>query len=439
MKYNTKLLFVLSLFLTGFIFPVSTPVSAQSTAGAQKIVERSDGRYETLEEHFMMHFHWDKTYFDPNYLTNGSELERLRAFIDGLDWNLVDRIEMYSYASPEGVYEHNLWLSRGRSNTMLKYITEHYPNMASKLTTDPRGESWEGLRDYVEADTYLSEASKTAIMKILDSDINVGTKKWRLERQADYKYLYKTYYPLLRNTGIMVVHFKRLPDPEPEPVPEPEPEPVIEPEPEPEPAPEIRAKETVLALKTNLLYDAVTALNFEVEVPIGRRYSLAVEDVFPWWEFKENKTAFQNWEMGVEGRYWFKSWTWNTQKLLGHFLGVYGMSGRGDLQFDDDPDKQWHYWSSGLTYGYVMPLGKKKHHWGNLEFSISAGYLRGKYQHYWPAEDYSELIRDPYKAGHANYIGPTKAKVSLVIPINIFTKRASAEANQKLKEAAYKE
>ena len=47
---------------------------------------------------------------------------------------------------------------------------------------------------------------------------------------------------------------------------------------------EKRPLNTVAALKTNLLFDAVTALNFEVEVPIGKRFSVMVEDVFPWWE-----------------------------------------------------------------------------------------------------------------------------------------------------------
>ena len=59
-----------------------------------------------------------------------------------------------------------------------------------------------------------------------------------------------------------------------------------------------------MALKTNLLYDAVTALNIEFEVPIGKQWSVAVENLFPWWEFN-NKYCFQLWEMGAEGRYWF--------------------------------------------------------------------------------------------------------------------------------------
>ena len=39
------------------------------------------------------------------------------------------------------------------------------------------------------------------------------------------------------------------------------------------------------ALKTNLLLDAVTAVNAEIEFPIGKHFSILVEDIFPWWSW----------------------------------------------------------------------------------------------------------------------------------------------------------
>lgn len=52
--------------------------------------------------------------------------------------------------------------------------------------------------------------------------------------------------------------------------------------PEPEPPKE---RFYTVAVKTNLLYDAVTALNAEVEFPVGKNFSVMVEDVFPWWNW----------------------------------------------------------------------------------------------------------------------------------------------------------
>lgn len=395
---------------------------------------------------FEIHFHWDNTVYDPDYLGNAQTVQSLVNAVDSIGVDRVISLTVRSQSSPEGVYEHNLWLSDHRAAEMRKIIAKYLPaELQDRTTVDPDGESWDRLRDYVYKDSKLSERSKQRIVDVIDADINVGTKKWRMDHILGtdaavgdiYKYLYKTYYPLIRNSVIITLY--TIPEPEPVvviPEPEPEPEPVVEPEPEPEPVviPDVRAKETIVALKTNLLYDAITALNFEVEVPIAHNFSVMVEDIFPWWEFSKNKYAFQNWEMGIEPRYWFKPWGWNTNKLLGHFVGLYGMSGRGDLQLDDVPDYQVHYWSAGATYGFALPLGKK--HWGNLEFSLSAGFLNSDYQHYYPTDTYDKLMRDPYDSGRISYFGPTKAKISLVIPINVYTKRAGAEATKQLKEAA---
>lgn len=186
---------------------------------------------------------------------------------------------------------------------------------------------------------------------------------------------------------------------------------------------EKRPLNTVVALKTNLLFDAVTALNFEVEVPIGKRFSVMVEDVFPWWE-TGNKYCFQVWEMGVEGRFWFKPWkSIGTEKLRGLFVGPYVMSGKYDFQFDRSINYQGEFWSVGLTAGYSLPLGKKK--WGNLEFSLSLGYLQSPYRHYLPTDDYAKLIHDPALDGtfYDIFLYPTKAKISLVVPLNFPTRK----------------
>ena len=253
-----------------------------------------------------------------------------------------------------------------------------------------------------------------------------------------YQYVLKNHFPSLRGTTMLSFYLKPqqaepayqevvivpVETPEVKEVPA-----VVEPVAPIEEPVEVKpkAKETFFALKTNLLYDAITMVNAEIEVPIGRRFSIMVEDVFPWWEFQKNKYALQNWEMGVETRFWFKKWGYDDRKLLGFFVGPYGMSGKGDIQWDKDLCYQATYVSAGLSGGFVIPLGKKKH-WGNMEFSLSAGWLRANYQHYQPAADYSALIRDPYNAGQVTYFGPTKLKVSLVIPINFATKRAAKYA-----------
>lgn len=167
-------------------------------------------------------------------------------------------------------------------------------------------------------------------------------------------------------------------------------------------------------LKTNLMYDAVTVVNAEAEFPIGRKISVAVEDVFPWWSAGPNdrKYCLQLWEMGVEPRWWFCR-TDRRDWLSGHFAGVYGMSGKYDFQNDDAICRQGYFWSAGLTYGYSLPVCR----FLNMEFSISAGYLRSHYRCYQPDGKYEHLYEDKDKAGRVSYVGPTKLKVSLVLPL----------------------
>lgn len=359
-----------------------------------------------------VHFRHDKYNLDMGYMGNSQSLQRFAHIVDSIGIERIDSVVIVSQSSPEGVYEHNLRLSRNRARTMSIYIQENHANLKDKVFIHPDGESWQQLRQYVVNDTKLKDATKEKVLAVIDADVNIGTKKWRMEQLPVYRYLYTTYYRRIRNSAFCILYYNEIPVVEPTPEPEPEPQP--EPEPEPQPVTvTITQERTLFALKTNLLYDALTVLNFEVEVPIGNKWSVAAEDVFPWWHI-DNKYALQMWEMGIEGRYWFKR-PQGTPVLNGHFIGLYGMSSKYDFQWRRDINYQGEYWSAGLTYGYAMPIGKRF----NLEFSISMGYLSTTYRHYVPTPQWEHLARDPYKQGRIGIIGPTKAKVSLILPINI--------------------
>ncbi len=180
-----------------------------------------------------------------------------------------------------------------------------------------------------------------------------------------------------------------------------------------------RERNTAFAVKSNVLYHAVTMFNVEVEVPVGKHISVLAEDVFPWWE-TGNKYCLQMLELGAEARWWFNGWERrSTSKLVGPFVGVYGMSAKYDFQNRSDVDYQGEYWSAGITGGWNFNLGREP--WGRLELSLGLGYLRTGYRSYLPTDIYDKLIRNPYKTGIAQFVGPTKAKVSIVIPVNFKT------------------
>ena len=55
------------------------------------------------------------------------------------------------------------------------------------------------------------------------------------------------------------------------------------------------ATHPLFALKTNLLFDVALIPNFEIEIPIGRHWSVNGEYMFPWWLLDGDKTALKSW------------------------------------------------------------------------------------------------------------------------------------------------
>lgn len=390
----------------------------------------------TSDSLFRMDFRWDSSVIDEEYRNNRAVFTSLDKTIKSLDIESIDSVVIVAKASPEGVLEHNNALARRRANAMRRYVSDRYPKLVPLLKVRAEGESWEELRSCVVSDGVMSQQEKQRVLRILDNEtISIGTRKWRLERDARYGYLYRTYYPILRNSTLLVIYVDG------EPVmpialnnpltPEMKPrklalaavEPVVVPVRDAE-TPATRRDTVLFALKTNMLYDALTVLNAELEVPISRHFSLAVEYLFPWWE-RNNKYCLQYLELGVEGRYWFRNNVHKADRLGGHFLGLYGMSAMYDIQNDYDPAYQGELWSTGLTYGYAMRVGKQKRI--SLEFSLSVGYLSTGYRNYFPADNYDELYINKLNIGRLRYFGPTKLKVSLVVPINIgYNKRGGS-------------
>lgn len=72
-----------------------------------------------------------------------------------------------------------------------------------------------------------------------------------------------------------------------------------------------------IALKTNLLFDAATILNGEIEVSLFDEFSIAAEIIHPWWVLKDKQHALQVRALNVEGRYWFSK----SGDLTGLFAG----------------------------------------------------------------------------------------------------------------------
>lgn len=178
----------------------------------------------------------------------------------------------------------------------------------------------------------------------------------------------------------------------------------------------------LLALKTNLLFDAALMPNVEIEVPVGKRWSVNGEYAFPWWQFDRGKYCMQVLMGGLEGRYWLGSRKSREdhEVLTGHFLGLYAGGGKYDLQWGEKGYQGEFFIAAGVSYGWATRIARHLH----LEFNIGIGLLRTDYRHYHARDNYQTLLWQ--ENGKYTWFGPTKAKISLVWLLNRRVKKGGS-------------
>jgi len=152
-----------------------------------------------------------------------------------------------------------------------------------------------------------------------------------------------------------------------------------------------------VAVKTNGLYWATTTPNAAVEFATGRKWTLELMGAYNPWTFS-NDRKMRFWFVQPEMKYWF------CEKFEGHFVGMHL---HGAQFFGGFRSKRYDGYLAGFgfSYGYDWILSP---HW-NLEAEIGLGYAR-----LW----YDESDRIPCvkckTPKHKDYIGPTRAAVSIV-------------------------
>ena len=169
-----------------------------------------------------------------------------------------------------------------------------------------------------------------------------------------------------------------------------------------------------IAIKTNALYWATTTPNAGVEMSLGEKSTAQMFfGLNPWKQSGGDQSSLRHWMLMLEYRHWF------CQSFNGWFVGAHLMGGEfnaggvklpfGLLSTLEHHRYEGWFVGGGITAGYQWPLSR---HW-NLETSLGFGY------------DYIQYDKmkcgscgEKLKTGHTNYVGPTKAAVSLVYVIN---------------------
>ncbi|MDD3038677.1 DUF3575 domain-containing protein [Bacteroides sp.] len=383
------------------------------------------GQADTVSR-YVLYFQFDKNVLDSQYMNNSTWLQEFdRIFNDRNIASKIDSVVITASVSPEGAVRYNQELSSRRAKAVEQYLVCKYPYTKQyKILLNSIGEDWAGLQQLVEEDA--NAPYKEQILKTITSDVDPVIKECQL-RQIEggrvWSYITKHYLRHLRvaRTCIVFSPKKGIEKCIEQPFEECVELPIDKVVPEQE-ITEQRTTAVVeqpietqvetltkplFAFKTNLLFDALLLPNIEVEVPIGNRWSVAGEWIFPWWLSKDNSRALQVQSGNIEGRYWLGRRT-NRKQLTGHFVGLYGGGGYYDLENKSSGYQGEFYIAAGVSYGYGLRLSK---HF-NMEFSIGIGYLHTKYRHYHGEQNNTVLMWQ--NDGRYTWVGPTKAKVSLV-------------------------
>ena len=95
----------------------------------------------------------NRTEINPNYRRNPVELAKIRATIDSVrnDKDItVKKLHISGTASPEGSYQNNVRLAKGRTESLKDYVQNLYRFPAGVLTTSFEPVDWEGLRAFLK-------------------------------------------------------------------------------------------------------------------------------------------------------------------------------------------------------------------------------------------------------------------------------------------------
>lgn len=177
----------------------------------------------------------------------------------------------------------------------------------------------------------------------------------------------------------------------------------------------------IFTLRSNLL---LPLMNVGAQIPLGNRFSIGLDWYYPfiyrnWSPYLDQTNCFQALGPGADFRIYLgkkhrkgrENWQY---RFSGHSIGIYGMYGRYDVEWQFHGE-QARFLNAGVDYMYSARIGKRKRM--RLDLSVGVGYFQSRAIEY-------QVFRPgglAYKTGRIldhTWIGPTKATVSLVIPIH---------------------
>ena len=356
-------------------------------------------------------------------------------------------------ASPEGPYLNNVFLGKQRAAALRNFFVG-IGVAPDQILVEPVNEDYNhmlylmwkaGDKDYLRvSNLYIRYGVNKAVFK---------QKLRQLDGGVVWKRLYRTYFPRLRSSRVMIV-LPEKPAPEPEPVdtavtpapvePKPAPDTVaVCPKPEVEPTPvpvdttvsvlpapvEVWKRRELLSVKTNLLmygayvpqYGWCPMPNVTLEYyPLHGHYTYGASFDFPWYRHRSTHKYFQLRNYQLFTRRYFKG----DGEFRGWYVDGYAHMFLYGIGFNDHKGWQGEGVGAGVGGGYVLPLSRDQH-W-RLEFQLQAGWFWTKYdpyqytcpvegiddnRYYYKWTGPSDLFKK--RQYHFTWLGPTRIGITL--------------------------
>lgn len=444
-----RILCMLSVLMCGWSFPSHSQTVYEHGIPVEAL---TNFRLDTLTRTYIW-FRHDVGVVDSNYMDNRASLASIRKALSEIDCdslNAISSILVEGASSPLGHEVYNIRLSHRRAETVADFLRS-IPGIGGGINihTVAKGEDWDAFTQDIR-DNY-QRRNRKELLELLESDLSNWEKKTRLRTMEPDSLTWRILIRDNMNTSrhavtIVVVKKKRIIDFLPHlnpitgkvmqvtpqtirreelpPIPEyeeserqedhltegKEAQPAKQEDKNRESKAKSSGESMLFALRSNLL---VPGLNIGAEYPIGTHWSVGADYYFPWfWRNADNRNCFQLLGWNVEGRYWFGKDRTEADALKGHSVGLSTYAGYYDIE-RKFKGNQGSFVSVGADYLYSLPLFNDKIH---FEFTIGLGYIFSQMRPY----DVFEPGGKAYKVDYTkdfHWVGPTKAAVSIVVPI----------------------
>lgn len=147
----------------------------------------------------------NRTELNPDYMDNPKEIQKILNSINIVKADsdaVITQVHIRGYASPEGPYDNNVRLAKGRTETLANYVNNLYKFEPGIMTTSYDPEDWGGLRAYVKDSLNFNLTNRPGLLKVIDGPLGLDAKDAALKSQfpEDYKVILKEIYPWLRHS-----------------------------------------------------------------------------------------------------------------------------------------------------------------------------------------------------------------------------------------------